>query len=91
MAGSPYEEAILSDHAAAQIIRRGIPEPLLHSVLRNPEQVAEVRPGRVVLQSVVTMGDQRYLVRVFVDVDRSPPEVVTVYRTSKVERYWRGR
>jgi len=37
------------------------------------------------------MGDQRYLVRVFVDVDRSPPEVVTVYRTSKVERYWRGR
>ena len=64
---------------------------MVHSVLRNPEQVAEVRPGRVVLQSVVTMGNQRYLLRVFVDVDRSPPEVVTVYRTSKVERYWRGR
>ena len=73
------------------MVRRGIPERLLRSVLHNPEQVAEVRPGRVVLQSVVTIGDKGYLVRVFVDVDRSPPEVVTVYRTSKVERYWRGR
>jgi len=26
-------------------------------------------------------------VRVFVDVDREPPEVVTAYRTSKVEKY----
>lgn len=24
-----------------------------------------------------------------VDVDRNPPEVVTVYRTSKIEKYWR--
>jgi hypothetical protein len=29
------------------------------------------------------------LLRVFVDVDRDPPEVVTVYRTSKIEKYWR--
>jgi hypothetical protein len=27
---------------------------------------------------------------VFVDVHRSPPEVVTVYRTSKIEKYWRS-
>jgi hypothetical protein len=30
-----------------------------------------------------------YLVRVFVDVDRDPPEVVTAYRTSKLPKYWR--
>ncbi len=30
-----------------------------------------------------------YLVRVFIDIDRSPAEVVTVYRTSKIEKYWR--
>ena len=30
-----------------------------------------------------------YLVRVFVDVDRDPAEVVTVYQTSKIEKYWR--
>jgi hypothetical protein len=25
-----------------------------------------------------------------VDIDRQPPEVVTVYRSSKVQKYWRG-
>ena len=30
-----------------------------------------------------------YLVRVVVDVDRNPAEVVTAYRTSKIAKYWR--
>jgi hypothetical protein len=29
------------------------------------------------------------LVRVFVDVDRKPAEVVTAYRTSRIAKYWR--
>ena len=33
---------------------------------------------------------REYLVRVFVDLDRDPPEVVTVYRTSKIDKYWRA-
>ena len=32
---------------------------------------------------------QEYLVRVFVDIDRDPAELVTVYRTSKIGKYWR--
>ena len=44
--------------------------------------------GRVVLQSRLSMDECIYLVCVFVDVDREPPEVVTVYRTSKIEKYW---
>jgi hypothetical protein len=34
--------------------------------------------------------EKAYLVRVFVDVDRQPAEVVTVYRTSKIYKYWGG-
>jgi len=30
-----------------------------------------------------------YLLRVFVDVDREPPAVVTIYLTSKIKKYWR--
>jgi hypothetical protein len=30
-----------------------------------------------------------YLLRVFVDIDRRPAEVVTAYRTSRIEKYWR--
>jgi len=40
-----------------------------------------------VLQAQVGFGNSEYLVRVFVDVDRSPVEVVTAYRTSKREKY----
>jgi hypothetical protein len=51
----------------------------------------DVRPGRVVLQSRILMGEpaKTYLVRVFLDVDRRPAEVVTVYRTGKISKYWR--
>jgi hypothetical protein len=31
------------------------------------------------------IGD--HLIRVFVDVDRTPPEIVTAYRTSQIEKY----
>ncbi len=30
------------------------------------------------------------LIRVVLDIDREPSEVVTVYRTSKIEKYWRN-
>lgn len=31
-----------------------------------------------------------FLVRVVVDVDRQPAEVVTAYRTTKIAKYWEG-
>jgi hypothetical protein len=45
----------------------------------------------VVLQSRLVDADAgtEYLVRVFVDIDRRPAEVVTAYRTSKIAKYWR--
>ena len=48
----------------------------------------EVRPGRIILQSRARIGTHNQLVRVFVDVDVSPAQVVTVYRTSKIDKYW---
>jgi len=53
-----------------------------------PEQREAVRPGRDVLQSRLELEGGTYLVRVFVDVDREPAEVVTVYRTSRITKYW---
>lgn len=52
----------------------------------------DLRPGRVFRSKRGCEGSASgmvYLVRVFVDVDRDPAEVVTVYRTSKVEKYWK--
>jgi hypothetical protein len=72
--------------------RRQIKEADVVGVLDAPEQVERVREGRMIFQSRVRCGEPRvlYLLRVFVDVDRDPAEVVTVYRASKIRKYWRA-
>lgn len=81
----------LTDHARLEMQRRQIPESQIASVLAEPEQIQIVRAERVVYQSRVKVqnSEQTYLLRVFVDLDREPPDVVTVYRTSKIDKYWR--
>jgi len=71
--------------------RRQITEMDIAQVLFAPGQIEEVRGGRVVFQSLVMFGkpERTYLLRVFVDVDCKPPAVVTAYRTSKIDKYWR--
>ena len=80
---------VLTPHARFQMQRRGIDEAIVHRVMTAPEQQFDLRPGRAVRQSRVEMGGRTYLVRVVVDVERSPAEVVTVYRTTKISKYWR--
>ena len=89
----PITDYVLTLPARVELLRRGLSEDTVRAILAQPEQQLEVRPGRVVLQSRISTGAgaATLLVRVFVDVDRTPAEVVTVYRTSKVEKYWRGQ
>jgi hypothetical protein len=83
---------VLTEHALFEMRRRGLNEDIVRRVLASPEQEVAIRPGRVALQSRISTGEpaKRYLLRVFVDVDRDPAEVVTVYRTSKIDKYWRA-
>jgi hypothetical protein len=82
----------LTDHARLEMARRQISEAEVESVLAAPEQTECVREGRAVHQSRIEWGEpsKPYLLWVVVDVDRQPPEVVTVYRSSKVQKYWRN-
>jgi hypothetical protein len=94
MAAGPAEAItgfVITTHAALEMRRRGLDEDTVRSVLIAPEQRVEARPGRVIVQSRLQLGDppKAFLLRVFVDVDRQPAEVVTAYRTSKIEKYWR--
>jgi len=81
----------LSDHAIDEMRRRQVGEEDVARVLAAPEQWETVREGRELFQSRSESGDppKTYLLRVFVDIDRDPPVVVTVYRTSNVAKYWR--
>ena len=85
----PVTDWVLTSHAKAEMARRSISEQTVMDVLSRPEQRHSVRMGREVLQSRIVLEGAHYIVRVFVDTDRIPAEVVTVYRSSKIAKYWR--
>jgi hypothetical protein len=87
----PIRNYCLTEHAKEEMAGRQIGQDDVANVPPAPEQVETVRQGRNIYQSHIKAGKplRRYLLRVFIDVDRQPAEVVTVYRTSKIAKYWR--
>jgi hypothetical protein len=84
-----YDQVVFSDHARIRMGRRDISEALVREALGRPESDRLVREGRRVLQAGALWGEppRMYLIRVFVDVDRNPPEIVTAYLTRKFGKY----
>ena len=75
----------LSFHAEQQLLKRKIPLSLLEQVLEKPQQIIPEYEGRMAYQSKVYGG--RMLLRAIVKED-DPLVVVTIYLTSKVNKYW---
>jgi len=83
---SPITEYRLTDHARLEKEHRQTTEAEIAQVLSAPEQSEIVRPVRMVYQSRIEFGepDQTYLLRVFVDVDRRPAEVVRLIELARL-------
>lgn len=80
----------LSRHVREEMERRSIPLTMLKSVLENPQQVLPERGGKKAYQSQLDFGGGKiFLLRAIVDETVDPAMVVTVYRTSKISKYWR--
>jgi hypothetical protein len=78
-------------HAQEEMLRRDIPQSLVDSVLSAPQQIVPEQSGRVAYQSQVDFGDgQIFLLRAIVVDTVDPAVVITVYRTSKINKYWSG-
>ena len=82
-----YSNAIVTEHALLQMTKRDITVQEIESILDHPEEIHTVRVGRIVLQGMVST----HLLRIVIDVDRKPPEVVTAYKTSKINKYRSNR
>lgn len=81
----------LTRHAEDELKRRMIPRELLDSVLENPQQVAPEYGGRKAYQSKLDFGEGKiYLLRAIVNDLVDPATVLTVYRTSRIDKYWRN-
>ena len=79
----------LTNHVQREMDRRGIPLAVVESVLAAPPKSARTRRcGMLSIESrnqpeaVSGAGDG--------ERDGAPPKVVTVYRTSKISKYWKA-
>jgi len=80
----------ISKHASNEMMRRGISLEIVKGILENPEQVVMEYNEKKAYQVILEFeSGKRYLVRVIVDDTVDPLVVVTVYRTSKISKYWR--
>ncbi|MFO7885048.1 MAG: DUF4258 domain-containing protein [Desulfobacteraceae bacterium] len=80
---------ILSEHAKEQIEDRDIPVNMVWDVINNPAQKYNNDIDETVCQSRMNFDGKIYLLRVFVNFTKKPAIVISVYRTSKINKYWR--
>ena len=79
-----------SSHALDEMERRKIAPELVETVLIKPDQIVLERGTLKAYQSKHNIGGKMFLVRVIVDDGMDPAVVVTVYRTTKIEKYWKN-
>ncbi len=79
----------LSTHAITAMKRRQIPEHVVMMIYEHPTQKIPLANGREIWQNTVCMDGKEYVVRLIVEPEPTPT-IVTVYRSSKIEKYWRA-
>lgn len=80
---------VFSGHAKQELINRRIPQQLAEGALQNPQQKFPDSEDMVCYQSLVKFDGKTYLLRLFVNETVDPSVVATLYRTSKIKKYWR--
>jgi hypothetical protein len=81
---------IYSRHAEEQLKERKLSKNLVSRILAKPDQVLAGQKGRRIAQAIVGEEGVEFLVRVVYEEEGDITEVVTVYRTTKIKKYWRN-
>jgi hypothetical protein len=79
----------ISDHARAHMEIRHIEEDMVWQILMNPWQIIKSE-DKTIYQSVIIEEGRQYLIRIFVNHLKVPNLVITVYKTSKIGKYYEG-
>ena len=86
-------DIIFSKHAKEQMIRRGINLDVVLSVVSQPEMIItdDEDPAIIIYQSLIEENGQMFLLRVFVNREKQPNVIVTLYKTTKISKYYEGK
>ena len=83
-------EVILSAHAVFEAKRRDIDEKLIQSMVMEPQQKISSKKWRVVVQGRYFdhIENKEMLLRIIGKETPDKFEVITIYKTSKIKKYW---
>ena len=83
-------KSIITDHARFEAQRRQIDLELMLSTVEDPQQKVPSKGNRVVLQSKYydKINGKEMLLRVIVELAGDTLKVISVYKTSKIDKYW---
>jgi hypothetical protein len=76
-----------SNHAIEQIETRSLSMQVIEGILLSEEKIITKAGNIDIYQKIIVEADKPYLYRVFVNNSKIPFLVVTVYKTSKIEKY----
>jgi len=81
---------VFSKHAEEQLVRRSLNRNIVESVVLNPEQIIddENNVDITIYQSIIKEDGKLFLYRVFINTQLLPNLIVTLYRTTKIEKYY---
>ncbi|MEZ5039173.1 MAG: DUF4258 domain-containing protein [Saprospiraceae bacterium] len=82
----------ISKHAKEQMEEREITEDMVKDIIKNPDQEFPQGDEKHIYQSIKEFKTDKksYLVRVFVNIVKIPWLVITVYKTSRIKKYWKN-
>jgi len=83
-------EVIIKEHASFEAERRGISEEFIKSVVKNPQQKLSSKKERVIVQNKYydKVEKKEMLVRIIGIETSKKFTVITVYKTSRISKYW---
>jgi hypothetical protein len=82
---------VFSKHAEEQMLRRGITRNVVMDTILQPDEILDTdAPAIVIYQSLMREKEQVFLLRVFVNRAVQPNRIVTLYKTTKIAKYYAG-
>lgn len=81
------EKVRFSKHVLERMESRDISREFVIIVLKSPDFIVDDEPCMKVYQKKFVEDENPYLIRVFLNDCKSPPLVITTYKTSKVDKY----
>jgi len=79
----------ISKHAVEELARRQISLEQVESLMNHPDQIVEAHGGLVCYQCLSTKNGKPGLLRAIINDASNPKNIVTIYRTSKIKKYWK--